>query len=113
MALAQSAQVTGITSYPDVIEDPIVGSGTFSITAVYDQAMNTAMNPVISFPTTGEDPVAIGMLVPGSGGWTDAHTFTQYFDVVDLNQILSRVDVQVSGGADLSGNCLLYTSRCV
>ncbi len=101
---AQNPQVTGITSYPDVVEDPIVGSGTFSITATYDQPMNTGVNPVISFPTAGENPVSIGMLVPGSGSWTDATTFVQYYDVVDLNQILSRVDVQVSGGLDASGN---------
>ena len=99
-----NAQVSGITSSPDVIEDPIVGSGTFSITATYEQPMNTSVNPVISFPTGGENPVAIGMLVPASGSWTNATTFVQYYDVVDLNQTLSRVDVQVSGGLDLSGN---------
>lgn len=97
-------QVLGITSYPDVIEDPIVGIGTFSITATYDQPMNTSVNPVISFPTGGENPVSIGMLVPSSGSWTNVTTFIQYYDVFDLNQTLSRVDVQVSGGLDASGN---------
>ena len=98
-----TSTILGITVSGD-IQSSTVGSGTFSITAVYGQAMNTASTPVFSFPNTSEDPLGAGMLVQAIGSWTDAFTFTQYYDVIDLDQVLSRVDVQVCGGVDLTGN---------
>jgi len=103
-AVAQTSQVSGITSSHDVVDQSLVGSSTFSITIAYSQPMDVTILPVISFPEPGKDPVAVGGLVPATSGWDDDHTFTQHYDVVDLNQTIGRIPVQVSGGADLSGN---------
>lgn len=71
LAVAQTPQVSGITSNYDVIDNSIVGSATFSITAPYAQAMNTAINPTFSFPDVGKDLIAVGALVPAAADLQD------------------------------------------
>jgi len=102
--IAQTPEVLGITASHDVVDQALVGSATFSITVAYSHPMDVAVLPDISFPEAGKDPVALGGLVLATSGWVDAYTFRLHYDVVDLNQTISRIPVQVSGGADLSGN---------
>lgn len=82
------------------ISDVAVGTGTFTLTVVYSEAMNTAIAPSFGFPV--ENPTAT--LTLASGTWTTPTTYVASYSVVDANLSLANVDVQVTGAQDTSGN---------
>ena len=97
--------VVSVTPNLTTITDANVGSQKFTLTAVYSEAMNTSVNPAISFPTSGEDPTASpATLTFNSGVWSNSTTFVATYDVADQNVTTSNIDVQVSGGKDAAGN---------
>ena len=85
-----------------IVSDAQVGTGTFKLTVTFAEDMNTAVNPTLTFPTTGENPGA--SLTGASGAWTDARTFVVTYNVTDQNVRIPNIDVRVSGGQDLAGN---------
>jgi len=97
-----NATVTGVTPNVTTITDGNVGTGTFTLTVVYDKNMNTGINPVISFPTAGEDPTA--SITFNSGSWSNATTYIASYDVADVNEAVSAIDLSVAGAQDASGN---------
>lgn len=90
------AAVAGITPSPNPIIDATIGSETFSLTVEYDAAMNTAVNPTISFPTIDENPSTT--LTFSSGAWSDSTHYVAKYNVADTNVRLLNIDVKVSGG---------------
>lgn len=90
------AAVTGVTPSPALIVDATVGSDKFSLTVTYDAAMDTSVNPTISFPTTGENPAHTITLA--SSSWTNNTIYVAKYNVADANAQLLDVDVKVSGG---------------
>ena len=101
----QNATVASVTPNLTTITDANVGSGAFTLTVVFSDAMDTTQNPTIAFPTAGEDPTASpATLTFNSGSWTDANTFVATYSVADQNVTISAVDVQVSGTKDTFGN---------
>ncbi|MCF6240478.1 MAG: hypothetical protein L3J74_03930 [Bacteroidales bacterium] len=98
-----NATVTSVTPNVGTITDGNVGTGTFTLTVVYDKNMNTGVNPAITFPTAGEDPLA-NTLVFNSGTWTNATTYVASYDVLDANETILNIDIDVSGAQDAAGN---------
>ncbi len=98
-----NATVTSVTANVSPITDGNVGTGTFTLTVVYDKNMNTGINPTISFPTAGENPLA-NTLTFNSGNWTNATTYVATYDVADANETILDIDLNVSGAQDASGN---------
>ena len=80
---------------------PVQAGDTFSLTVTYDTAMDTSVNPVISFPTAGEDPG--GFLVPTGAAWLNATTFRQSYDADFVTVTTATVDVAVNGAQDTLG----------
>jgi hypothetical protein len=99
-----------VTPSVGTITDALVGSGTFTLTVDFDEAMNTGVAPTITFPTGGEDPTAVGNAVATlsnpSGSWTDGDTYVVTYDVADDDIVISDIDVQVSGAQDAAGNTM-------
>jgi hypothetical protein len=97
------------------IGDAQVGADGFSLTIDFAEAMDTSVDPTVTFPTGGEDPSAVGNTVatlsnPG-GAWADADTYVVTYDVADDDIVLNAVDVRVSGARDAAGNVMAATTR--
>lgn len=84
------------------VTDASVGTGNFTMTVVYDEAMNTAVHPVISYPT--EDATAVLVQNFDMGMWSDDMTYQASFDVLDGDADLAMVDVATSQAQDAAGN---------
>lgn len=78
------------------------GVATFTITIVFDEAMNTAVIPTLSFPS--ENPGATLSLNAGQSGWTNSTTYVAKYNVTDVDVAVSNVDVRIAGGKDIAGN---------
>lgn len=78
------------------------GDGAFSIICTYDRQMDTIVSPIVSFPN--ENPLLVSLSVNNElTGWQDEYTYVAYYNVVDEGEVLFDIDVEVSGGMDLSG----------
>jgi hypothetical protein len=94
--------VVSITPNTGTVTDAFVGPNGFSLTIVYDENMDPAAIPSVTFPTAGENPSPT--LTFSSGTWVNAFTYVAYFNVADNNLVMNNIDVSVSNGRDLSGN---------
>ncbi len=80
---------------------PVAGGETLSLTVTYDAAMDTTINPVISFPTSGDD--ASALLSATTSVWTNNTTFTQNYTAQGVSPNLINVDVAANGAKDTLG----------
>lgn len=80
---------------------PVEAGQAFSLTVTYDTAMDTAINPVVSFPTSGED--AEPFLSATTAMWLNATTFRQNYQAQYVSLSLSTVDVAVDGAKNALG----------
>jgi Ca2+-binding RTX toxin-like protein len=96
--------VTDLVPSVATIQDANVGSDRFALIASFSEAMDTSVEPTLTFPTHGEDPIAI--LTFNSGTWTDATTYVASYDVTDVNENIPNIDVQVAGAQDMAGNVI-------
>ncbi|WP_436514338.1 LamG-like jellyroll fold domain-containing protein [Ekhidna sp. To15] len=78
----------------------IDGDTQFDITVTFDEAMDTGIDPTISFPV--EDPT--NTLTFNVGNWDDTFNFTASYNVADADELLSNIDVQVTDAQDAAGN---------
>jgi len=84
---------------------PVTAGQAFSLTVTYDTAMDTAVNPVFSFPTTDEN--AAPFLTATTASWLDASTFRQSYQAQHVSLDTSTVDVAVNGAKDTLGTAQL------
>jgi hypothetical protein len=76
--------------------------GIFDVVATFSKAMNTGVTPTISFDP---DVVTSGTLVFASGGWSVGDTvYTATYDIADVDEEVTNVDVSVGGADDPAGN---------
>jgi hypothetical protein len=92
--------VTAVTAQSAVLSDLNLGLLGWSIDVTFNEPMNSAVSPTLSFPV--ENPA--GTLGFVSGSWLNPTTFRALYNVADLNLDLADIDVRVAGGADLLGN---------
>ena len=92
--------VTSITPNPTSITDSNVGTGNFTLTVDFSEAMDTGVNPTINL--LGED--ASNTLTFASGTWSDSDTYVATYNVTDANTALANIDVDVTGAQDVAGN---------
>jgi hypothetical protein len=70
--------------------------------AYASKAMNTGVTPTVSFDP---DVVTLGTLIFASGGWGVGGTvYTATYDIADVDEEVTNVDVSVGGAEDLAGN---------
>ncbi len=82
------------------ITDANVGNSNFKLTLVYSEAMDTTINPTISFPN--ENPN--NTITDVSGNWTNNTTYEATYNVVDVNEAVANIDIRVVGAKDTVGN---------
>jgi len=82
-------------STPTIGDATVTGGVPFTITVVYDKAMNTTVAPTISFPISGENPS--NTLQFSSGQWVNDTTYVATYALTDANETIPNIDVQVSG----------------
>ena len=96
---ADPPEVSSIT-YSEIT---ITTTGTVVVTVVFDEGMETSVNPVITGTPigSGTDP---GVVDQGNGSWTDAVTYETTFDITSNGTFDGRINFNVSGAEDDSGN---------
>jgi len=99
---AASIANTGTSASGDTITDADVGTDGFMLTVDFDEAMDTAVLPTLTFPTGGEDPS--NTLSNPDVAWSDSDTLTVTYDVADANEVVGDIDVKVNGATDAAGN---------
>lgn len=93
----------GINANLLTISDPDSGAGQFLLTMTYDEAMDTAGVPMVSFPV--EDPLAMTLSAnAGLSTWLNTLQYQFVFDVADSNEVLADIDVRITLGTDVNGN---------
>ncbi|MBE9064230.1 Ig-like domain-containing protein, partial [cf. Phormidesmis sp. LEGE 11477] len=92
--------VTSLTSNLATLVDSSAGTDAFVLTTTFSEAMDTTVNPVLSFP---EQDLS-NTLTLASGIWTDNRTYVATYDVTDADEQIDDVDVQISGAIDIGGN---------
>lgn len=76
--------------------------GIFDVVATFSQAMDTGVTPSISFDS---DVVASGTLTFAGDAWSSGSTvYTASYDIADVDEEVTNVDVSVGGAEDLAGN---------
>ena len=88
-----------------VLDRSDIGLSSFTISITFDQAMNTSVLPVISFPTLGENP---GALLTFSGFvWSNGNqTYSATFTVNDIELEVADLDVQISDARNNAGETM-------
>lgn len=83
------------------------GTATFAISLLFSEAVDTTLQPLLSFPN--EDPLAVSLQFNAAqSGWTDALHYTARYDVSASAATLPNIDLAVSGDLlDLAGNLLV------
>ncbi len=94
--------VSSLIPTPATVADANVGVATFAMTVTFNEAMNTAVAPAISFPV--ENPGGTLTFDGSVSGWSNNTTYVARYDVADLNVTLQNVDVRVTGAKDVAGN---------
>ncbi len=80
---------------------PVAAGEAFSLTVTYDTAMDTSVNPVITYPTPDED--ASGFLTATTATWLNATTFKQNYQAQYFSLDATTIDVAVDGAKDSIG----------
>ena len=77
-----------------------MGADTFTLRIIYDRAMNTGLNPAVTFTSFG----TMGGYDAAQSWWVSDTQFKATYTVVDNNVYIPHVDVTVTGGYDTVGN---------
>jgi predicted extracellular nuclease len=93
--------VVSVTPTPATLAD---GTTSFSLAILFNEPMDTAVTPVVSFPTAGEDPSAV---ITATGGSWSGNTYTATFSVTDGNVDIASIDVRVADAKDVAGNTMV------
>ncbi len=96
-------EVSGVSVSDMTISDATAGVGTFTVTVVFDGAMRTVTNPMITF----SDDLS-STLNFTSGAWSATNTandtYTATYSVSDANTESTEIDITVSGARNADGN---------
>jgi len=92
--------VLDVTLSDQMLSDPDIGPGSFTITVNFSEPMDSTVAPTLTFGTDLSTSI-----INGSGVWSTSGTsYTATYDVIDANVDLSNINIDVSGAQDASGN---------
>jgi hypothetical protein len=103
----QAPSLLDLSSNELIVNDNLIGSNTFDITLEFDEAMDESIMPTISFPS--ENPLAQSMS-PGNAAWNADNSYTQSYNVTDVNELLTDIDLNLMNVRDQHGNPMLQVS---
>ena len=81
--------------------DNNLGTATFAVRIVYSAAMNTNLNPMVTFTP---DVASTLTFDRAWSWWTSDRTFVARYDVADANVTVSNITIGVTGAYDATGN---------
>ncbi|MBN2658756.1 MAG: hypothetical protein JXR86_16995, partial [Spirochaetales bacterium] len=87
------------TITPDTYISDTSGA-TFNVVIDFSEAMGSTV-PTIVF---ADNIVGSILSLNGSSGWTDSDTYTFVYDVTNTDNVISDIDITISGAKDLAGN---------
>ena len=83
------------------ITDNNTGTAAFTVRITYDHAMNTGLNPAVTF----SPDVATTLTYNRAQNWWVSNTaFVARYDVADANVAVANVGINVAGAVDATGN---------
>lgn len=91
--------VTGIVLNTTTLTVANVGPNGFTVTATFNGAMDTSVQPLVSFPI---EPIN-GTLTFNSSSWLDSTHWVAKYDVANSGVNLPNVDLRITGGKNLDG----------
>ena len=82
----------------------MIGEGVFTITAVFDEPMDTSVPVDVQF--LSGMPVVSLIENESNSYWIDSITYFKSFDVLDLQEVCGGIQIEFSGGKDFLGNSI-------
>ncbi|MDZ7847983.1 MAG: T9SS type A sorting domain-containing protein [Owenweeksia sp.] len=99
----ENPHVVQLSVQPLLMADQHTGTAKATITATFNEVLDTAFIPQIAFPV--EDPLQKSLsLNTDSTGWVDSVSYRFSYNLVDSNETLMDIDVQVTGLRDTNSN---------
>ena len=92
--------VTSVTPSVTTVADATAGTGTFSVTVVYSEAMKHSVAPTLTFTPD----VASTLTLSASSAWSNSTTYVAVYDVADANMAVPNVGIGVTGAQIANGN---------
>lgn len=86
----------------NLVNDDVAMDGVFTVAVNFNEAMNTEIMPSIAWENEGLNSSLV--FNPALSFWSDADSFSAFFDVVDENIEEFNAAVIISGAQDLNGN---------
>ena len=83
------------------VTDNNVGTAAFSVRIVYNEPMNTNLNPVVTF---SPDVASTLTYNRAQSWWVSNSTFVARYDVADANVAVANVGINVASARDAIGN---------
>lgn len=99
----ENPEIVLITPNVTVVTDTHTGVGSFNLSILYNEEMDTSMKPAVIFPA--EDPLAKTMSYNiNSSYWANSLKFVATYDVVNASEVLPDIDLHVEICKDQAGN---------
>ncbi|KKB79369.1 hypothetical protein VW29_17555 [Devosia limi DSM 17137] len=93
-------KVLDVTVNDESLAESDVGPGKFVVTVRFSEAMDTSVNPTLTFGQS-----VGGALALTAGAWSNGNTvFSATYTVVDTDTKLSNITIDVTGAQDVAGN---------
>ena len=83
------------------------GDENFSLLIIFDEAMDTDVDPFILFPD--EDPSTTLTANDDASGWLNSTSYQQVYNVSNETVLLLDIDIVVTGAIDGAGNLVVQT----
>ena len=84
-----------------LVTDNNVGTATFAVRIVYNAAMNTNLNPVVTFTPDVASTLSFDR---AWSWWVSSTAFVARYDVADADVVVSNITIGVTGAYDATGN---------
>lgn len=98
----QNPTITSLTANTTLLTDASAGIGTFALTLTFDEPMDAAYTPVITFPA--ENPAATLTFNADNSQWMTPLTYIASYDVADAAETLPNIDIEITGGQNMVAN---------
>jgi hypothetical protein len=105
----QRPLLVSVTPSDVTVSDEEAMNGTFHLDIVYNEAMGTAIAPVINY--TMNTPIGTLTYNAGMSSWINATTFRAVYSVSDLNTNITGIMFTVASARDVSANNQIVSAQ--
>jgi len=101
----ENPQIISISSSDYLIEEQDIGEASFELLLIFQESMDTSIDPnIVFFPT---DPTEnIIQINASQSEWLNEYTFRFAFNVLDMEIFVASVGFEISECSDLVGNLI-------